>query len=157
MRYNITATREDRWWMISVPPIDGLTQARRLSDIEPMARSLIAVTADLPASHVELGETRITVPGLGDVTEYTAEVAQARAQAEAAETEAANMMQEKAHRLVAAQVAVTGCRRNARGVISTQASHEMRDAARQLRNNGYSVTDTATLLRVSRGRISQLP
>lgn len=104
MRYDITVTREGRWWMISVPAIDGLTQARRLSEIEPMARSLIAVTADIPASHVEIGETRIMVPGLGDVTDYTTEVARARARAEAAETEAANVMQEKARRLVAAQV-----------------------------------------------------
>lgn len=35
--------------------------------------------------------------------------------------------------------------------MQTQASQEMRDAARQLRDSGYSVSDMATLLGVSRG------
>jgi hypothetical protein len=38
--------------MISVPEIDGLTQARRLSDVEKMARELITVTLDLRLSQV---------------------------------------------------------------------------------------------------------
>jgi hypothetical protein len=32
--------------MIHVPDIDGLTQARRLSEVEEMARSLIAISTD---------------------------------------------------------------------------------------------------------------
>src|SRR5665647_2131575 len=31
--YDITVTREGKWWMVAVPAIDGLTQARRLSEI----------------------------------------------------------------------------------------------------------------------------
>jgi len=50
--YNITVTREGKWWMIAVPAIDGLTQARRLSEITDMAVSLIAITLDVPASQV---------------------------------------------------------------------------------------------------------
>lgn len=50
--YDITVTREGKWWMIDVPAVDGLTQARRLSEIKDMALSLIAVTLDVPASQV---------------------------------------------------------------------------------------------------------
>ncbi len=46
--YAVTVTREGKWWMIAVPELDGLTQARRLSEVETMARSLIAVTLDVP-------------------------------------------------------------------------------------------------------------
>lgn len=47
--YTVRVAREGKWWMIRVPDIDGLTQARRLSEVEDMARSLIAVTLDVPA------------------------------------------------------------------------------------------------------------
>ena len=50
--YQVIATRDGRWWMISVPEIDGLTQARRLADVEQMARELIAVTLDIRLSDV---------------------------------------------------------------------------------------------------------
>ena len=43
--------------MISVPEIDGLTQARRLSEVELMARELIAVTLDLRLSEVAVDVT----------------------------------------------------------------------------------------------------
>lgn len=40
--------------------------------------------------------------------------------------------------------------------LQVQASREMREAAHRLREDGFSVTDTAAILGVSRGRISQL-
>jgi predicted RNase H-like HicB family nuclease len=50
--YQVVVTRDGRWWMISIPEIDGLTQARRLADVEQMARELIAVTLDIRLSEV---------------------------------------------------------------------------------------------------------
>jgi len=32
MAYAVNVTRDGEWWMMAVPAIDGLTQARRLSD-----------------------------------------------------------------------------------------------------------------------------
>jgi DNA-directed RNA polymerase specialized sigma24 family protein len=40
--------------------------------------------------------------------------------------------------------------------MQMRASQEMREAVQQLRADGYSVTDAAALLGISRGRVSQL-
>jgi hypothetical protein len=56
-RYQVEVTRDGRWWMISVPEIDGLTQARRLAEVEQMARELIAVTLDVRLSEVAVDVT----------------------------------------------------------------------------------------------------
>lgn len=104
MKYDITVTRDGKWWMIEVPAIDGLTQARRISEIEDMALSLIAVTVDEPASQIELGSMHIVVAGLGDVTEYSHDVEAARSAAEEAEVNVSRIMREKANLLVDADI-----------------------------------------------------
>ena len=63
MRYDITVTREGKWWMVNVPAIDGLTQARRLSEIKDMAVSLISITLDLPPSQVGVNVVAMIVDG----------------------------------------------------------------------------------------------
>ena len=40
MQYTATVTREGKWWMVRVGGINGLTQARRLSEAELMAREI---------------------------------------------------------------------------------------------------------------------
>ena len=57
--YNVEVTRDGRWWMIHVPEIDQLTQARRVGEIEDMARSLIAVSTDTALSEVRVHITWI--------------------------------------------------------------------------------------------------
>ncbi len=52
--YDIEVTRDEKWWMIAIPAIDGLTQARRLSEVDDMAVSFISVDQDVAASQVEL-------------------------------------------------------------------------------------------------------
>ncbi|USQ75666.1 hypothetical protein NF557_13750 [Ornithinimicrobium cryptoxanthini] len=47
--------------MVSIPEIDGLTQTRRLSEAESMAREHIAVTLDVPLSTVEVTIRTISV------------------------------------------------------------------------------------------------
>ncbi len=63
-RYQVVVTRDGRWWMISVPEIDGLTQARRLSEVERMARELIAVTLDVRLSEVAVVVTFGDIDGI---------------------------------------------------------------------------------------------
>ncbi|HET9875933.1 MAG TPA: hypothetical protein VFQ37_09210, partial [Mycobacterium sp.] len=62
--YKVEVTRDGRWWMIHVPEIDQLTQARRISEIVPMAESLIAVSTDRPITEIKVEVTGIDVPGL---------------------------------------------------------------------------------------------
>jgi len=79
--YKVEVEREGRWWMVHVSDIDGLTQARRISEIEEMARSLIAISTDTPLDDVAVHITSITVPGVGDVAEKAAEITRLRAEA----------------------------------------------------------------------------
>ncbi len=60
-----TVTHEGRWWVIEVPEIDGLTQARRLAEVELMARELIAVTLDIPLTAAKVKITAKAVGGMG--------------------------------------------------------------------------------------------
>jgi hypothetical protein len=52
--YEVKVTREGKWWMVAIPAIDGLTQARRLSEAELMAKEYIAVTLDVPVESVDV-------------------------------------------------------------------------------------------------------
>jgi hypothetical protein len=63
-RYLVEVTREGRWWLISVPQIDGVTQARRYADIEKMARDLIAITLDVRLSEVAVDVTFGDIDGV---------------------------------------------------------------------------------------------
>ncbi len=52
--YRAEVRREGKLWLVEVPAIDGLTQARRLSEAQLMARELIAVTLGVPLSEVDV-------------------------------------------------------------------------------------------------------
>jgi predicted RNase H-like HicB family nuclease len=46
--YVVEVKRSGRWWAIEVPELRGvLSQARRLADVEPMARDAIAAVLDV--------------------------------------------------------------------------------------------------------------
>lgn len=60
MAYAVNVTRDGEWWMMAVPAIDGLTQARRLSDVERMARELVAVETGADLADVAVA-VRVTV------------------------------------------------------------------------------------------------
>ena len=64
--YKIEVVRDGRWWMVHIPEIDGLTQARRLSEAETMAREYIALDRGIPVGEisVEIASIRTEEPGL---------------------------------------------------------------------------------------------
>ncbi|WP_427890842.1 hypothetical protein ACQHIV_01330 [Kribbella sp. GL6] len=61
--YEVSVRREGRWWMVAVPALDGLTQARRLDEVERMAREYVAVSTDVPLSKVAVEVTGIEAGG----------------------------------------------------------------------------------------------
>jgi hypothetical protein len=79
--YDVHVTREGKWWMVNVTAIDGLTQARRLSEVEDMARSLISVTLDVPPGTVGINVAAITIGG-HDIHEDADHIQQLRDTAE---------------------------------------------------------------------------
>ena len=52
--YHVRVERDEKHWMLYVPEIDRVTQARNLREVEPMARDLIAVMDDIPADSFDL-------------------------------------------------------------------------------------------------------
>jgi hypothetical protein len=88
--YTAIASPDERWWFIRIPglgnnPDEGLpTQARRLSDVEPMARDLIAVYLDVPEDSFDV-EVKVELPdGVRHHLELAAKYAEDAAHAQAA-------------------------------------------------------------------------
>lgn len=52
-----TAYKEGKWWMVSIPEIDGLTQCKTIEKIPEQAADLAAVILDVPADQVAVNVT----------------------------------------------------------------------------------------------------
>lgn len=48
------AYKEGKWWMISIPEIDGLTQSKSFEKIPEQAADLAAISLDVPAEQVAI-------------------------------------------------------------------------------------------------------
>jgi hypothetical protein len=103
--YDAMVTREGRWWMIEIPELDGLTQARRLDEVERMAREYIAVTTDVPLSQVAVEIFGIEVAGQ-DLVEAKTLVDGLRRRAQELEALVADLTREVASVLTDADVPV---------------------------------------------------
>ncbi len=131
--YKVTVTRDDRWWMVTVPELNGYvapggainmsdtTQARRLSEVPSQAVDFICTVTDSAPSEVGIDVT-VNVDGV-DVTARVAEAA--------------------AHRELAERYAAT-------------AAAEARDLARDLAARGVPVRDVGEALGMSFQRAQQL-
>jgi hypothetical protein len=103
--YKVEVERDGRWWMIHVPEIAQITQARRINEIEDMARSLIAISTDQPISDITVHVANICVDGV-DVLEGAAQVTRLRNRAAEVEQEAVARASDFAVRLTKADVPV---------------------------------------------------
>jgi hypothetical protein len=102
--YNAIVSRVGRWWHIVVPKAGPLamTQARRLSEAEYMARDLVATLLEIPADSFD-----VTIQLKDAVILKAAKPAtKARAEADAAEQRATEAMRQAARELVAAGLPV---------------------------------------------------
>lgn len=104
--YKVELERDGRWWMVHVPEIDDLTQARRLSEAALMARELIALSTGTPLADVGVRVVSITVPKLGDVAGRSQEVIAKRDAAARAVADAQRHAAEYARALTDAGVPV---------------------------------------------------
>jgi hypothetical protein len=101
--YDATVTRDGKWWMIAIPEIEGLAQARRLSEAEQMAREYVAVTLDVPLDSVAIRLHMASVAGI-DVSETLAEISDGRQRAAELEAATRERSSELARELAAANV-----------------------------------------------------
>lgn len=132
--YQVNVTRDGRWWMITVPELDGYkdadgainltdtTQARRLSEVPSQALDFICTVVDKAPSEVNM-RISISIDGLGDIT---ARANKLRNDRELAESYAA-----------AAQA-------------------EAKELARDLAAHGVAVRDVGEVLGMSHQRAQQL-
>lgn len=82
--YEVRVRRDGRFWYVGIPSLEGATQARRLDEVDQMAREYIAlVTGD--ESPIEL-DVHIELPS--KVRDLVTHVAVLRTEAEARQREA---------------------------------------------------------------------
>jgi hypothetical protein len=103
--YHATVTRDGKWWMIAIPGIDGLTQARRLSEAEKMAREYVAVSLDVPLESVAIDLHMDNVAGI-DVSDSLAEIREGRERAAELDESTRRRSSELARELAAANIPV---------------------------------------------------
>lgn len=85
--YEVQVTRDGKWWMVAIPELDGLTQARRLSEATEMARSYIAVTLDISPESFDVKINLGSVDGVS-IDDALATIAKDREEARRLEREA---------------------------------------------------------------------
>jgi len=128
--YVAEARRSGRWWAIDVPEVRGaFSQARRLADVEPMARDAIAGVLDVPIAQVEVEVRPVLDGGLANMVLAARE---ARVTAQEAQLEAARLSSEALHALERAEIPL----RDAGELLGM--SHQR---AAQITNEDRSATD----------------
>ena len=53
-RYDVTVRRDGRFWYVEIPALDGATQARKLSEVDEMAKDYITGVTGTPANQIEI-------------------------------------------------------------------------------------------------------
>jgi predicted RNase H-like HicB family nuclease len=95
--YAVEAVREGKFWMVSIPELDGLTQARTFSEIPTMAKEWIELTTETTdfAIHMQVGSVEGTTVdhALDQIKAAKREAKKKEAEATAFATSLARMLQ----------------------------------------------------------------
>jgi hypothetical protein len=94
--YNVRVERGERYWLVHVVELNRWTQARTLSEVEPMARDLIATMAGVATDSFDLA-TDIALPD--EVTTHLKQAEQLREQSREAQASAAAEVRQAARLL----------------------------------------------------------
>ena len=83
-QYKIEIAREGKWWMVYIPDIDGVTQARRLSEATTRAREYIALDQNVPYDDIsiETASVRMQDPVFRELLESARGIRNMRAHAQ---------------------------------------------------------------------------
>jgi len=92
--YDVTIAKEGKYWLVRIPAINGLTQARNYAEVELMAREYISLVRDVGIDQVKIAS--ITVEGVSDAIRQAAEE---RALAKELESAASRRVREAAKSL----------------------------------------------------------
>jgi hypothetical protein len=100
-QFKIEVTRDGKWWMIHIPEIDGLTQARRLAEAETMAREYIALDQNIPYDDIkiETASVRMEQPEFRELLELARSIRNRRAHVQQLEQDVLRDSIEFAHML----------------------------------------------------------
>ncbi len=102
--YRVVAERDGSWWEIRVPELRGVySQARRLADVERMARDAIALMLDVPPDTFDMTMEPILD---GDVVRLVDQARGGRLEAERAAREASEQLRAAVDRLASAGLTV---------------------------------------------------
>lgn len=104
-KYQAKAYLDGKWWMVEIPELGGLTQARKLKEVADMARDFIAVTLDVPIEDVEILLTIERVNEL-DILERVSRINAEKDEAAALERKAQQDAAALARELAAAKLSV---------------------------------------------------
>ncbi|MEY4296422.1 MAG: hypothetical protein RL016_268 [Actinomycetota bacterium] len=104
-RFHANAYLEGKWWMVEVPELNGLTQARKLTEVTQMTRELISAQLDIPIDSFELEMTIERVNDL-DIADRVAKIQAEKARALELERQATAEAQELARELADAKLTV---------------------------------------------------
>lgn len=102
--YKVTISREGKWWMVAIPEIDGLTQARTIKEAHEMAKEYIAATLDIPMDSFGIHVQAERIGTVEHVTQILEDIKIERAQAEKMEREANDRARQLAKELAAQDV-----------------------------------------------------
>jgi len=85
--YGVTARKDGRWWLVSIPELDAVGQARNAAEIEEVAREIIGLWLDVAPNTFDV-DLDVEIPGDARDAWLRAKALEAAARRESAEAAA---------------------------------------------------------------------